>query len=148
MHFRKIPHGSPAYDRTVALRDAILRKPLGLTFTKDQLEAEQSDFHLVAESAPDENPTLVACLILSLVPSHPDQLHLRQMAVAEFHRGQGIGRDLMRFAEQFARNQHFSEIKLHARQPAVPFYQKLGYHTVGAPFLEVTLPHQEMRKPL
>jgi predicted GNAT family N-acyltransferase len=37
---------------------------------------------------------------------------------------------------------------MHARQTAAGFYSKLGYQRVGDPFVEVTLPHIAMRKPL
>ena len=44
--------------------------------------------------------------------------------------------------------QDFSVMVLHARQTAVPFYLKLGYAEVGAPFQEVGIPHRCMEKPL
>ena len=37
---------------------------------------------------------------------------------------------------------------LHARQTAVPFYERLGYETYGEPFVEVTIPHIAMRMAL
>ena len=144
MDFRQIPHGSPAYQETVALRDTILRAPLGLTFTREQLDAEETDFHLVAEIGDD----IIACLVLSPIANRPALLHLRQMAVANSNRGQGIGRKLMNFAEEFARKQGATEIRRHAREHAIPFYQKFDYQPLGPLFNEVTLPHQEMRKPL
>jgi predicted GNAT family N-acyltransferase len=37
-------------------------------------------------------------------------------------------------------------IQLHSRQSVQGFYEKLGYHPVGAPFTEIGLPHILMRK--
>ena len=37
---------------------------------------------------------------------------------------------------------------LHAREAAVPFYERLGYLSEGEPFDEVGLPHRAMRKRL
>ena len=37
---------------------------------------------------------------------------------------------------------------LHARQVAVPFYERLGYSIVGEPFEEVSIPHFKMEKGL
>ena len=37
---------------------------------------------------------------------------------------------------------------MHARETAVPFYERLGYATVGARFEEVTIPHFKMEKRL
>ncbi|MEM7146408.1 MAG: GNAT family N-acetyltransferase [Verrucomicrobiota bacterium] len=148
MRFLSVPHGSPLYHSALKLRDETLRKPLGLTYSDEQLAAEVNDHHLVALTGPEDDPTVVAGLILSPVADQPHQLHLRQMTVADSHRGHGLGRNLMNFAENFAREQNATEIKLHARDQAIPFYEKLGYHPVGPPFIEVTIPHQEMRKSL
>jgi predicted GNAT family N-acyltransferase len=37
---------------------------------------------------------------------------------------------------------------LHARETAVPFYNALGYNSVGAQFEEVGIPHFRMEKAL
>jgi predicted GNAT family N-acyltransferase len=37
---------------------------------------------------------------------------------------------------------------MHARKTAESFYEKIGYSTYGDEFIEVTLPHVEMRKNL
>lgn len=39
-------------------------------------------------------------------------------------------------------------LRLHAQLPAVPFYERFGFHTVGEPFLEANLPHILMELPL
>jgi predicted GNAT family N-acyltransferase len=35
---------------------------------------------------------------------------------------------------------------MHARKTAVPFYERIGYQVAGEEFLEVGIPHYEMRK--
>ena len=37
---RQVAHGSPDYWATVGLRDSVLRKPLGLGFSPEELQAE------------------------------------------------------------------------------------------------------------
>jgi hypothetical protein len=37
---------------------------------------------------------------------------------------------------------------MHARKTAVGFYEKQGYEILGDEFLEVSVPHYEMRKKL
>jgi predicted GNAT family N-acyltransferase len=37
---------------------------------------------------------------------------------------------------------------VHARDVAVGFYERLGYQSVGEPFVEIGLPHQTMEKEL
>lgn len=138
----QVPHGSAAYDASVALRNDVLRKPLGLELTREELERERSDYHLVCEDDGD----LVGCLVL--VPQGNDEIKMRQVAVSPQARGQGIGRALTQFAEEFARQRGFAMMTLHARATAVPFYERLGYERVGDQFEEVTIPHWSMQKGL
>jgi ribosomal protein S18 acetylase RimI-like enzyme len=138
----EIPYGSDAYHATLALRDAVMRKPLGLKFTTDELERDRTDFHL----ARYEDGQLVACLVLS--PLCATDIQMRQVAVAPELQGKGIGRALCQFAEDFARQHGFSRISLHARDTAIRFYEKLGYQRIGEPFEQVTIPHWEMQKQL
>jgi ribosomal protein S18 acetylase RimI-like enzyme len=52
------------------------------------------------------------------------------MAVDDKHQGKGIGKKLMMHMEELAQRKGCSETVLHAREIALPFYQKLGYHTI------------------
>jgi len=137
-----VPHGSPMYEETVALRDEILRRPLGLRFTPEGLGAESSDLHLACYL--DGN--LVGCLILG--PAAAGTVNMRQVAVAAEMQGRGIGRAMVLRSEEIAREHGFTEMTLHARETAVPFYEALGYERVGERFEEVTIPHWSMRKSL
>lgn len=60
-------------------------------------------------------------------------------------RGTGKGADLMRYAMDMAKK-HFGgyEIALSAQVPVVPFYEKLGFSTVGEPYIEADMPHVKM----
>ena len=125
---------------TVDLRDRILRKPLGLTYTAEQLEAESDSIH-VACYFQDE---VVGCLILE--PDGMRNLKMRQVAVSDRHQGLGIGRALVDFSEEYASDNGYDKISMHAREAAVGFYLKLGYEVEGEPFEEVTIPHRSMFK--
>lgn len=140
--FSEIIHSTPQYGATVALRRVVLRTPLGLDFTADELASEQSDYHLACYDDGD----LVACLVL--VPLAGGRIKMRQVAVAPPMQSRGIGRELVRFAEDFARQRSFTQMTIHARTSAVPFYEKLGYERVGKEFVEVSIPHWEMQKRL
>lgn len=137
-----LKHNSPEYWETVALRTEILRKPLGLTYTAEQLQAENNDYHLACYI----ESQLVGCLILT--PASSSEVKMRQVAVSAKHQGLGIGKALVCYSEQFAQDHGFREMTMHARETAVSFYEKLGYEKVGEPFIEVTIPHFEMRKVL
>ncbi len=138
--FSRITHNSPEYFPTVLLRYAVLRKPLGLVFTSEQLSEEHNEIHLRGLLG----STLVCCLQLRPIDKHTVQM--RQVAVDESYQSKGIGRALVEYCEQVARDEQFTEIILHARETAVEFYLKLGYEVYGEPFIEVGIPHRNMRK--
>jgi ribosomal protein S18 acetylase RimI-like enzyme len=138
----QIDHGSPDYLATVELRRAVLRVPLGLDFSPEELANERSDYHLMCRRGGE----VVGCLVL--LPQAGGDIKMRQVAVMPHAQRQGIGRRLTQFAERFARQHGFKRMTLHARTTAVPFYEKLGYERVGEEFEEVTIPHWAMRKAL
>jgi predicted GNAT family N-acyltransferase len=53
---------------------------------------------------------------------------------------------MVRFAEGKAAVSGFTSMVLHARKTAVRFYETLGYAKVGTEFIEINIPHFEMRK--
>lgn len=138
----EIEYGSADYTSALVLRDEVLRRPLGLSFSDDEIRQESNDIYLACHVA----DKLVGCLVL--VPQDSAEIRMRQVAVASHVQGQGIGRALVGFAEQFSREHGFTLMTLHSRDTAIPFYEKLGYECVGEPFVEVTIPHQAMQKRL
>jgi predicted GNAT family N-acyltransferase len=139
---RVVPFGSSEYEATLALRDEVLRRPLGLTLTAEDRAGEEQQWHLVALSEAE----LLGCLVL--VPSSAAEVKMRQVAVALNHRREGVGKALVKFAEQLAQERGFIRMVLHARLEAVLFYERLGYSLEGAEFVEVTIPHRRMTKTL
>ena len=83
-----------------------------------------------------------------LVQEEPISVLLLQMAVLNNLQCKGIGRALMIFAENIARDRGFKKITMHARKTAIGFYEKLGYKVCGEQFEEVTIPHYIMEKML
>jgi predicted GNAT family N-acyltransferase len=130
------------YALTVALRDRVLRAPLGLAFPAAELAAEAAQWHLALW----QGERLLACLVL--VPLSGGEVKMRQVAVEPAWQGRGLGRRLVEEAERLARERGCTRMTLHARATAVAVYLHLGYESVGAPFTEVTIPHQAMRKAL
>jgi len=142
MALKLIDHGSPEYKQMIDLRMHILRKPLGLSFTEEELEKEKEDILI---GCFDEDKMEGCCL---LTQTAPGEVRLRQMAVISGLQGKGLGRALMLFAENVARDMGFRKITMHARKTALGFYGKLGYKTTGEEFEEVTVPHFTMEKML
>lgn len=126
----------------VDLRYEVLRKPLGLTFTSEDLEKEKDDLLFGCF----EDDRLEGCCLLTKVDEKV--MRLRQMAVADGLQGKGIGRVLMNFAENIARDMGNKKVMMHARKTAVGFYEKLGYKINGNEFEEVSIPHFVMEKEL
>jgi len=139
---RVVEHGSADYEATVALRYDVLRKPLGLEFSPEQLAAESSDVHCALW----EGSLLVGCLVLT--PQIGGVVKMRQVAVRSDRQGEGLGRVLVEFCESEAKSRGFAQMVLNARDTAVPFYLRLGYELEGDPFIEVGIPHRKMRKTL
>lgn len=141
MALKIIDHDSAEYHEMVSLRDQILRKPLGLSFTKEEL-AKEKDHLLIA--AYDDDQLMGCCMLVE----EGKNVRLRQMAVVNDLQGKGIGRALMDFAENLSRDRGYHKITMHARKDAIGFYQKLGYVVVGGEFKELNIPHYKMEKKL
>ncbi len=142
MALKQIDHGSKEYQQMVNLRMEVLRKPLGLGFTKDELEKEKEDILIAAF----EEEKILACCMLT--KQDEKNIRLRQMAVQNNQQGKGIGASMMYFAETLARDKGFKTLTMHARKTALGFYEKLGYKVTGDEFTEVTIPHFIMEKRL
>ena len=142
MALKIIDHGTKEYEQMVRLRNDILRKPLGLHFTPDELESEKNNLLMAAF----EDDQMLACCML--VEEGPQTVRLRQMAVLNDLQGKGVGRALMQFAENLARDRGYKTITMHARQNAIGFYEKMGYRKKGEEFEEITIPHYVMEKEL
>ncbi len=143
MQIHQIQFATPEYDEALHLRYEVLRRPLGLEYTPEQLAVEHDQIHLAAY---DNAYQLVG--YLNLTPVDAAVVKMRQVAVAPPRQGRGIGKGLVEAAEALAKSLHFTEMQLHARETAVPFYLRLGYTTLGDVFEEVTVPHFKMVKNL
>ncbi len=142
MALKIIDYGTHEYEQMLKLRDMVLRKPLGLEFSPEELEQEKINLLIAAY----EDKEMLGCCML--VEDDPQTVRLRQMAVTKDLQGKGIGKALMIFAENLARDRGYRQITMHARKAAVGFYEKMGYRVRGGEFQEVTIPHYVMEKDL
>jgi len=134
--------GTPEHAALQSLRERLLRAPLGLRFTAEELVAEATDVHLAAWDASG----VVGGVLLRPIDDRDGKL--RQMAVAESHQRRGVGTALVRALEEEARGRELQRVVLHARDHAVGFYRALGYVAEGVPFLELGIPHVRMARTL
>jgi GNAT superfamily N-acetyltransferase len=142
MAIKLIEHGSSDYRQMLNLRQLLLRKPLGLTLNDDELNAEKND--ILIGCFDDEK--LEGCCLLT--QTGKGIVRLRQMAVVSGLQGKGIGRALLQFAENIARDRGYKKITMHARKTAAGFYEKLGYNIASSEFEEISIPHYLMEKDL
>ena len=143
MQLIQIQYGSDLYNEEIKLRDKVLRAPLGLKFSKEDLSSEKNELRY---GILDSNGGLTACLLIRILSS--SKAKLRQMAVKEELRGKGIGRELVQKVESELKKKNFTSIELNARIYAKMFYEKLGYAPSGETFTEVGIPHVKMVKKL
>lgn len=142
MALKILDYGSPEYRQMIKLRDDILRKPLGLNLTPEELEKEKDNMLIGAF----EDDDMLGCCML--VEENPETVRLRQMAVLNDLQGKGIGRALMSFAENLARDRGYKTISMHARKNTIHFFEKMGYRVASDEFTEITIPHFIMEKKL
>jgi predicted GNAT family N-acyltransferase len=142
----EVEWGTPEYDQVIDLRTMVLRIPLGLEFSTEELEKEYQDKHFGCYHT--ETQSLVGCMKLSVSAEARQTARMKQVAVLPSFQGMGVGQFMVAYFEQYCMVQGFSDIALHARAEAAPFYEKLGYKTIGAPFTEVGIKHFAMEKAL
>lgn len=137
-----VPYDSQAYRDSCRLRDEILRRPLGLTLSAEDIGGEDEQWHLVAL----EQTEVVGCVVLK--PTADGLVQLRQMAVCESHRGSGLGRRLLEESFTLAQSESARLMTLNAREPAIGFYRKAGFEVYGEGFVWHGVPHRRMHKTL
>lgn len=142
MIIKEIPFDSVQYEAMRRFREETLRMPLGLRLSEEDVQDEDQQIHIAAL---DEDGSIVGTVLLK--PLSQSRVKLRQMAVSPSLRRSGIGTELVQFAEKALSARGFHATELHARTYAQGFYEKLGYRTEGAVFIEVTLPTIRMLKP-
>lgn len=140
MALKILDYGSKEYQQMVKLRDDMLRKPLGLGFSAQELEKEKENMLIGAF----EDEDMLGCCML--VEESGDTARLRQVAVLNDLQGKGIGRALINFAENLARDRGYKNISMHARKYSIVFFEKMGYKIKGDEFIELTIPHYVMEK--
>ena len=139
-----IDFGSSRYNELVELRYKILLEPLGLKFLDSFRNKEANYLHIGCVEQLDDK--LVGGLILA--PLDNEKIRLMQVAVDTVYRGEGIGRELVKYAEKRAKEAGYSQIVMHAMLSVVGFYEKLGYHAEGDIFDEQGITFLKMVKDL
>ena len=131
---------SPKYQPVWDLREAILRIPLGLSLKNEDLSRDHKNIIFIAE----HEEKIIGCVFLEPIDATTAQL--RAMAVYNEWQGKGIGKMLVQALEEYAWQNNYKKIILHARKVIHPFYLSMNYKVVGDEFIEVGIPHFHMEK--
>jgi len=137
---------SVALDETLALKQRVLRPHQ----TIDELRRECTGLADLACFAAIEDGRVVGTAIVhrEAAPWAPDDtraLRLRSMATEEGRRGEGIGGAVLDAAIDHARLQGAGLLWCNARTPAVSFYERAGFRTLGEPWVDPAIgPHIAM----
>ena len=118
----KQPETPDEFKQYYALRYRILRAPWGEPEGSEVDDIENQCLHIMATN----NNKVVGVGRLQF--NSTDEAQIRYMAVEPVYEGNGIGRTIVNALEQEAINKKVSTVMLDAREPAVGFYQKLGYN--------------------
>lgn len=107
------------------LRYDVLRAPWRQPIGSEQTTDEQLHQHFAFFN---EQANIIGVGRLDLINQLTAQV--RFMAVASKEQGTGIGKCLMLHMEREAKKNDVQKIILHAREIALPFYEKLGYQMI------------------
>ena len=126
----KQPQTEAEFKHYYHLRWLLLRAPWNQAEGSEVDDIEDPCFHVMAV---DEINNVIAVARLQF--NSNTEAQIRYMAVAREHERKGIGRELVNAMEQHALNSSCKKIILHAREPAIGFYQKLGYKVIEKSYL-------------
>jgi len=140
--FIKQPETEDEFSHYYHFRWKQLRAPWNQPEGSEADEIEDQCFHLMAV---DDSDIVIA--VARLQYNSDSEAQIRYMAVAKKFERQGLGRKLIEAMQRQAKNSSHKIIVLDAREPAVGFYQKLGYKVVEKSYLLFDeIQHYKMEK--
>lgn len=133
---------STVYLDAVKIRNTIFVQGQGVPLS---IEIDKNEAHCIHFVLYDDNDSpLATCRLLP--NKQKDFVTLQRMAVLDTHQGLGLGCKILQAAENFAKEQGFRKVTLHAQISAYNFYAKNGYTPVGERFLEAGIEHITVEK--
>lgn len=124
------PQTKEQFEAYFLVRYQTLREPWSQPPGSERDEQENTADHAMA--CDEKNHVLGVC---RLQLNSPDEAQLRYMGVKTETLGLGIGKKLIAYMENKARQKGASRMILQARENAVEFYKKCGYTVVEKSYL-------------
>ena len=103
----------------------------------DMDNVDYTAYHLFLE----ENGE-VAAYLRAFKGENDGEIHIGRVLSVEHNKG--LGTDLMNKTIDYFKQNKIKSIVLNSQIPAVKFYKKLGFNTVGEEFIEAGIPHIKM----
>lgn len=128
------------YLDAVKIRSKVFIEEQGVSLEEEIDKFEAYCVHFVGYL--DQKPVAT----VRLLPLENGVMKLQRMAVVKDYRKQGLGAQIVRTAEKFAREQGYNSIILGAQLTAEAFYASLDYKAYGDIFLDAGIDHIHMKK--
>ncbi len=121
----------------------VVEQLVPIEFEMDAIDADPGQVvHVIARDSQGE-PIGTARMLLEVpIP------RIGRMAVLRSWRGQGVGRAMLEFLCDVAKERGYQQARLNSQSHATPFYYKQGFLSHGSEFFEAGIPHLEMRRDL
>lgn len=119
----KVDLSSNYYNQSLILREKILRKPLGFVISQEQIENERKTnyFHFISKF----EEKVVSALTMRI---NQNNIQTCQIATDIDFRGQGIGKKLIEYGEQYVSSLIVKEeFIVFSRLDSLRFYEKCNY---------------------
>ena len=141
LEVRDIKYGTPDYNRTLDLRNKVMRKPLGLDIYDEDFSFEKNA--IIVGAYEEEELIGVGTMSYS-----NNTFKLEYLCVDTDIQSHGAGGKMLEWLEKKALEKNAEKIILDARVSAQKFYENHGYKIVGDVFMlsYAPVPHILMEK--
>lgn len=140
LEFNIINYNSPEYQKALRLREDVMRKPLGLLLSEEDVKDDGKRIHIGGYY----NDELICGCSLRII--HHKIAHIYSVFVKQELQNKGFGQRLMAYAENYAKSQGAKRLFVEGRKAAKNFYQKCGFSSCGLEYIDMNIVHQDMRK--
>ena len=130
---------SPIYQDALAIRKAVFIDEQKVPQSWE-IEHEAGPIYFVGYL--DAKPAVCARALLE----NENTWHIQRVACLKEFRRQGLAKKLLQYIEHKAKENKLAYLTLGAQDQAQGFYLSLGYHVVGAGFLDAGINHHRMDK--
>lgn len=138
--FKIIQYNLPEYKETLQLRENVMRKPLGLLLSAEDVKDDNVRTHIGGYC----NGVLICACSFKII--HRKIAHLYSVCVKQEFQNRGVGQQLMHFTEKYVKLHGAARLYVEGRKSAKKFYQKCGFSPCGSEYIDMNILHQDMRK--